>query len=250
MCSCSLNLSSSLHAMGKSPMNLVDTAMSASWGHGRNQSMVQPLMSPGKLRARLANLTPTGEKHRQVCRLSRTRPRKNEYRLSQVSMTPGHSFLSAGRMSLTIMSSSSLGNSPATSPVIRIWLMNSRNPSSFTSASVKMKHTFLPLRPAILYSALRSSNSATWLYCLEMVIWKMKAPEMYAASRVRLCLPEPPTPTSMALPRGRSMMRVMRVTWSMAWLNSTRSITGLLSLCSASFSTSVLLSFSYVLHGV
>mmetsp|Transcript_12091 Transcript_12091/g.51941 ORF Transcript_12091/g.51941 Transcript_12091/m.51941 type:complete len:253 (+) Transcript_12091:4700-5458(+) len=223
MCSCSLNLSSSEHAMSKSPMNLVDTAMSASCGQGRNQSMVHPLMSPGKLRARVAKVSPTGEKHRQVCRLSRTRARNIAYRLSQVSIMSGLSFFATGRMSLTIMSSSSLGNRPATSPVIRIWLMNSRNDSSFTSASVKMKHTFCPLSPATLYRLLRSSKSAAWLYCLLMVIWNVNAPEMYAARRVKDCFPEPPTPTSNALPRSMARSRAMRIMCFNASSKSTRS---------------------------
>ena len=62
--------------------------------------------------------------------------------------------------------------------------------------SAPLSITLPALSPATLYSALRSSKSATVLYCLEMVIWKVKAPEMKAASRVKLCLPEPPTPTS------------------------------------------------------
>ena len=209
--------------MAKSPMNLVETAMSASCGHGRNQSMVHPLMSPGKFRARVAKVSPTGEKHRQVCRLSRTRLRNIAYRLSQVSIMSGFSFFATGRMSLTSMSSSSLGNKPATSPVIRIWLMNSRNDSSFTSASVKMKHTFCPLRPATLYRLLRSSKSAAWLYCLMMVIWNVNAPEMYAARRVKDCFPEPPTPTSNAQPRSMASRRAMRIMCFSASSKSTRS---------------------------
>ena len=59
---------------------------------------------------------------------------------------------------------------------------------------------------------------------------------MKAASLASDCLPLPPTPTSSALPRGSSMMRAMRVTCSIAWLNSTRSIPVLDSLCSRSFS--------------
>ena len=58
--------------MWKSPMNFVDTAINASWGHGRNQSMVHPLINPGKFRARVAKVSPTGEKHKHVCKLSRT----------------------------------------------------------------------------------------------------------------------------------------------------------------------------------
>mmetsp|Transcript_24177 Transcript_24177/g.45869 ORF Transcript_24177/g.45869 Transcript_24177/m.45869 type:complete len:383 (+) Transcript_24177:22-1170(+) len=142
MCSCRPSLASSEHAMGKSPMNLDDTAVRAWSGHGRNQSMVHPLIKPGNWEARREKASPTGEKHRQTCRLLRTRPMKKLYRLSHVSTVPGSAFFIAGRMSLTIMSSSSLGNKPATSPVIRIWLMYSRKPSSFTSESVNMKHTF------------------------------------------------------------------------------------------------------------
>ena len=71
---------------------------------------------------------------------------------------------------------------------------------------------------------------------------------MNVASFASDCFPLPPTPTSIAFPLGRFKMRVILVTWSMAWLKSTRSITGLDSLCSASFSTSVLFSFSYDAH--
>ena len=46
---------------------------------------------------------------------------------------------------------------------------------------------------------------------------------MYAASRVSDCLPEPPTPTSSAEPRGVRMMRAMRMKWISASSKSTRS---------------------------
>mmetsp|Transcript_631 Transcript_631/g.2087 ORF Transcript_631/g.2087 Transcript_631/m.2087 type:complete len:522 (+) Transcript_631:157-1722(+) len=223
MCSWSLNLSSSEHAMGKSPMNLVLTAMSASWGHGRNQSMVHPFINPGKFRARVAKASPTGEKHKHVCRLSLTLDRKSAYRLSHVSIISGNSFFATGRMSLTIMSSSSLGKSPATSPVIRIWLMNSKKLSSFTSASVKMKHTFWPFNPATLYRLFKSSNNAAWLYCLLIVIWNVNAPDTYAANLVRDCLPEPPTPTNKALPRSIASSRAMRIMCFSASSKSTKS---------------------------
>ena len=211
MCSWSLPLTSSSHAIWKSPMNLVETAMSASCGHGRNQSMVHPLMSPGKSRARRENLSPTGEKHRHRCRLSRTRDRKKLHRLSYESTDPGGAcFLNAGRQSFTSASCSSLGNSPATSPVMSSWLRYSKNASSFTSASVKMNATFWPFRPAILYSPFRSSNRFAWLYVLVIWIWNGNAPAMYAASRVKDCFPEPPTPMSSAEPAGCAMTREMR----------------------------------------
>mmetsp|Transcript_13360 Transcript_13360/g.32664 ORF Transcript_13360/g.32664 Transcript_13360/m.32664 type:complete len:278 (-) Transcript_13360:588-1421(-) len=238
--SLSASLASVLHAILNSSMNLPDTAVSASSGHGRNQSMVQPLMRPGNCCARRLNLLPTGEKHSTMCRLSRTRLRKKPYRFSHVSGTPGACDFMMGRMSFTIMSSSSLGSRPATSPVMRIWLMYSRKPSSLTSASVKMKHTGWPLKPAILYSALMSSNRLVVLYVLVTVIWNVYAPAMYAASRDSDCLPEPPTPTSSAWPLGLDTMREMRHTCFMASSNSTRSITALVSLYSFSASISVL----------
>ena len=42
------------------------------------------------------------------------------------------------------------------------------------------------------------------------------APAMYAARRARLCLPEPPTPTSSADPRSRASRREMRMRCSSA----------------------------------
>eukprot|EP00982_Pelagococcus_subviridis_P017011 31507-Pelagococcus_subviridis.AAC.1 len=50
-------------------------------------------------------------------------------------MIDGASRFITARISFKIMSISSLGNSPATSPVIKIWLINSRKPSSLISAS-------------------------------------------------------------------------------------------------------------------
>lgn len=81
-----------------------------------------------------------------------------------------------GRMSLTIESSSSFWKRPATSPVMRIWLMYSRKPSSLTSLSVKMKATGCPFTPATLYRPLISSNRLVVLYVLVIVIWKGMAP--------------------------------------------------------------------------
>lgn len=66
-------------------------------------------------------------------------------------------------------------------------------------------------------------------------------PQMNDARRARDCLPLPPTPTSMALPRGRSMMRAIRVMCSMACWKRTRSITALASLYSRSLSSSAFL---------
>ena len=61
-----------------------------------------------------------------------------------------------------------------------------------------------------------SSSRLATLYVLVMVIWKVYAPAMCAASRARLCLPEPPTPTSSAEPRSMHSRRDRRTTCSSA----------------------------------
>ena len=71
----------------------VATSESAVSGHGMNQSMVQPLISPGKAWARDRNLGPTGEKQSERCRLERTRSiddtaRRREDNLSDRSPLP------------------------------------------------------------------------------------------------------------------------------------------------------------------
>ena len=52
--------------------------------------------------------------------------------------------------------------------------------------------------------------------------WKTSWPQMKAASRVRLCLPLPPTPTRSMLPPGCLSTRQMRLTCSTANRNMAR----------------------------
>ena len=59
---------------------------------------------------------------------------------------------------------------------------------------------------------------------LVRVIWKVLYPAMKEASLVRDCFPEPPTPTSRALPRGVRMMRDTFTRCIMASLKKTRSM--------------------------
>lgn len=63
-------------------------------------------------------------------------------------------------------------------------------------------------------------------------------PAVKAASLVRDCLPEPPTPTSSAWPRSMRIMRCTRVRCSRASSNSTRFIRDLFSLYSSRISCS------------
>lgn len=55
-----------------------------------------------------------------------------------------------------------------------------------------------------------------WISDRVSVIWKVWYPAMKDASLVRLCFPEPPTPTSRALPCGVLRMREIRIRWIMA----------------------------------
>ena len=68
----------------------------------------------------------------------------------------------------------------------------------------------LPLRPVAEYRANTSCLKSLIEYACVSLIWKTVWPPMKAARRVSDCLPEPPTPTSSALPRGSEMMREMR----------------------------------------
>ena len=160
MCRISSPRTSSSHSSSMSPMSPSATLTSAASGQGRNQSMVQQEKRPGNLRARSAKRALMGEKHSTMCRLSRTRSVKNCFMLSGVSSTPGRILVNSGRISAHMPIISSLVNRPATSPVSRMLLTNSRKFSSFTSASVMRKVTGCASRPAFSYSARRSSMSA------------------------------------------------------------------------------------------
>ena len=56
-----------------SDKNLLDTDNSACFGHLEYQSMVQQLINEGNIRHRVRNRSPTGEKHKTKCKLSRMR---------------------------------------------------------------------------------------------------------------------------------------------------------------------------------
>mmetsp|Transcript_9193 Transcript_9193/g.38628 ORF Transcript_9193/g.38628 Transcript_9193/m.38628 type:complete len:250 (-) Transcript_9193:487-1236(-) len=222
------------------------TETSASCGHGWNQSMTVQLMSAGKFLARMRNLSPTGEKHRHTCRYLRTLSRKKSHKFSGESMIPAP--LHSLRTALHISSFSSLVMRSGMYPDDSKSLMYTRNRSSMICPSVIRNVTGLPLTPALMYRLSRSALKSAMPYEEVTEIWNTSYWQMNVASLASDCLPEPPTPTSIALPRGRSRMRVTRVTWSMACSNSTKSITAFDSLCSFNFSTKVLLSFSYVAH--
>ena len=111
---------------------------------------------------------------------------------------------------------------------------SSRKPSSATWLSVNKNITFSFLTPTRVYSVLRSSRNICSSYPRVSVISKTPHPAVYAASFERLCFPDPPTPTSNALPWSRRMMRCMRVRCSSASSKNTRFI----GFCSSLYSSS------------
>lgn len=85
-------------------------AMRASLGQRLNQSMVHPEMRAGNFKARLRNLSPTGEKHRTTWRFCLTLLIKYSCRFSFVGGRRGNSRFMTGMRSLTISSISSRAN--------------------------------------------------------------------------------------------------------------------------------------------
>ena len=162
--------------------------------------MAQPVINPGNFRARSANLALTGEKHSTTCKFLLTVSKKNLTRLSGVST--GTPFGAYCCMSEAMICSSSFGKRPGISPVISSELSNSRKFSSFIWLSVKIKVAFFLCCPAVLYMSRKSSRKVVMLYCFVSTIWNGTEPAIYEARCVSDCLPEPPTPTSIMLPRG------------------------------------------------
>lgn len=67
--------------------------------------------------------------------------------------------------------------------------------------------------------SLRHSESFECLFCkshLLSVIWKVWYPAMNDANLVRLCFPDPPTPTSRPFPCGVRRIREIRIRWVIA----------------------------------
>mmetsp|Transcript_2342 Transcript_2342/g.7646 ORF Transcript_2342/g.7646 Transcript_2342/m.7646 type:complete len:237 (+) Transcript_2342:4635-5345(+) len=194
--------------------NCFETDWSASTGHLSNQSVVQQLMSDGNMRQRTRKALPTGDMASTMCMFSRTRAMKWALMLSLVSTTPAA--LQCGRTSRRIFSHSSLAKRLGTSPELRMLLMSSTKDSTTICVSANRKTTGVPSQPVMKKSFLRSSRNSLSPYPLVNSIWKHFISETYAEKRVSDCLPEPPTPTSMALPRGWRSTRQSREMCSMA----------------------------------
>mmetsp|Transcript_48483 Transcript_48483/g.115379 ORF Transcript_48483/g.115379 Transcript_48483/m.115379 type:complete len:217 (+) Transcript_48483:1366-2016(+) len=204
------------------PKKRCATLRSASWGHGMYQSMVQQLTSEGNIRRRFRNASPTGEKARTMCRFSRTSCTKCWMMMSLISSFPAA--FARGRTSSTILFISSAAKRSGTSPALRRLLMSSRNDSLMIWVSLKRNTVCLFSAPACMSSDFKSSWNSFTPYPRASSIWKHFISAMYAARRVRLCRPDPPTPTRSALPRGWRSRRAMRPMCWIASLKNTRSM--------------------------
>mmetsp|Transcript_8241 Transcript_8241/g.18074 ORF Transcript_8241/g.18074 Transcript_8241/m.18074 type:complete len:316 (+) Transcript_8241:875-1822(+) len=205
-----------------SPRNLSATLTSAASGQPWNQSMVVQLMSEGNCLQRIRRLSPTGLMHRTMCSLSRTRLTKWAIQLSRVSGMP--SSLHTLIISDAILSVSSWGNRLDTSPVLSTLLRSSSIVSSTICESVNKNTVSLPSTPVTSMNFLMSSRKSAMPYPRLISIDRQAMLPTKEAIRVRLCLPDPPTPMSIALPRGCRRMREMRAVCVSASSKNTRFI--------------------------
>ena len=125
--------------------------------------------------------------------------------------------LAAGRMALRMSSCSSGWKRPGMLPEERRSFMKTRKRSSVIWLSRKRNATASPLTPHRRYICCRSALRSLTPYVAEMTSWYVAYPETCEASFERLCLPEPPTPTSRPWPPGDSRMREIRQTWCRGW---------------------------------
>mmetsp|Transcript_14668 Transcript_14668/g.43745 ORF Transcript_14668/g.43745 Transcript_14668/m.43745 type:complete len:228 (-) Transcript_14668:2604-3287(-) len=195
------------------------TESSASLGHSSNQSMVQQLISDGNMRQRTRNAEPTGDMQSTMCRFSRTREMKSCRMPSLVSGTPAS--LQKGRTPVLIFSHSSLAKRLGTSPELRMLLTSSTIDSLMICVSEKRKTIGAASQPAWNMNDLRSSCHAFMSYVRVISMPEHLYSHIDAPSRTSDWRPEPPTPTSSALPRGICSTREMRQMCSTAKRKST-----------------------------
>lgn len=112
------------------------------------QSMAVLLMSAGKLRARMRNLSPTGEKHSTTCSSLRTLSRKYSQRFSGLSMAPV--CLSSGRTALHMLSLSSCVMRSGMYPLLSRSLMYTRKRSLTICPSVMRNTMGMLLTPVLV----------------------------------------------------------------------------------------------------
>mmetsp|Transcript_146757 Transcript_146757/g.471077 ORF Transcript_146757/g.471077 Transcript_146757/m.471077 type:complete len:203 (-) Transcript_146757:7572-8180(-) len=134
--------------------NFRPTLYNASIGQGWNQSMTVQFTKAGNFLARLRMASPTGLKHKDMCKFLRIRPMKYIHKFSGVSWMPAP--LQPLRTPLRMASFSSLAYRSAMSPEAKRSLMKTRNFSLVIWPSVKRNSTPSSFTPALLYMACRS----------------------------------------------------------------------------------------------
>lgn len=168
-----------------------------------------------------AKFLPTGEKQRMMCKLDRTLLIKYSQQMSGLEYQAIPAAFTSFMMEPTIPSRSSWLNIYGTLPLLSMSFKQTNMSSETIWVSVKINANGQPRSPHLRYSSCMSVRKSLMSYVLVTKIWKMSCPLMYDAKRASDCLPEPPTPTRKALPRGLDVMREIRQTCSMAWLNNT-----------------------------
>mmetsp|Transcript_6072 Transcript_6072/g.20251 ORF Transcript_6072/g.20251 Transcript_6072/m.20251 type:complete len:234 (-) Transcript_6072:2748-3449(-) len=210
----------SLNVFATSMRNVFATESSASRGHSLNQSIVQQFTKLGNIRRRFRKLSLTGDMAKTQCSFARTRVMKYELTAFLVVGRPRPCI--RGRNTEPICSVSSLFNKLGTSPEFKMLFTSSRKFSCTICVSANRKTTSLPSHPAISSTLRKSSRHSVRPYPLATSIWNSSNSSSAAASLVRDCLPDPPTPRSNAFPRGNEITRHTRDTCSIASRNITR----------------------------
>ena len=173
--------------------------------------MVQQLIKDGNLRDRTLRLSPAGLMHRTVWRLDLMLEIKKDHRDSGLS-----TFLALIAWGLILFMISSISyfflNRLGTSPVFSMLLMLSKKSSRIIWVSKKRKQTFSISTPASKDILCRSPLKDSLLYPFPISnIWVLHR-LIKEAIFDKDCLPLPPTPINIALPRGcTNILEILRI---------------------------------------
>ena len=186
--------------------------------------MVQQFTSDGNLRRRSRNASPTGDMHSTQCRFCGTLHEKLEL-LRRRTRPVDPRRLGAQDDRLDYLRDLVLGEQVRHLARVEDVVDVLQERLHLDLRVGEEEHRGVALAPALRSTIFRSSrHSNACRSDLEISIWNTSYSAMNAAMRVRLWRPEPPTPTSSALPSSCRMTREMRQMCSAAYRNSTRSM--------------------------
>ena len=135
---------------------LVATVCKASSGHALNQSIVQQLINDGNCKHLNLNESPTGDKHKTICKLSLTRLTNNLLHKSRFASRQPKS-LQTLDIPTIILSHSSDSNKFGTLPLFNNEETSSKKPSLMICVSVKLKPMLSPFTPALIIISFNAS---------------------------------------------------------------------------------------------